>query len=221
MLAAAVLASWVAQAEPAPAPPPAAPVVARPAPPAPTDNTVAVYAGVAHRVGPEANTIAPKTDIAIGGSYQWRYWSSPAGFELGVGLDFFYDQFRKGSDPTIVSQSSFAATPTAAWRWRRLRPFALAGAGVSIGYAATSPTVAPGQPAAVSPSTTAALPLLRGGVGLEVTIVQNISVVVRGSYTLILTRPELVVPATTTGDAVTYTPLGNFLDASAGVAFQF
>jgi hypothetical protein len=221
MLAAAVLASWVAQAEPAPAPPSAAPVVARPAPPTPTDNTVAVYAGVAHRVGPEAHTFAPATDIAVGGSYQWRYWSWPAGFELGVGLDFFYDQFRKGSDPPMVSQSSFAITQTAAWRWRRLRPFVLAGAGVSIGYAAAGTTVAPGQPAAASPSTTAAQPLLRVGVGVEVRVVQNIAVVLRGSYTLLFTRPTITIPATMTTDAVTYSPLGNFLDATAGVAFQF
>jgi hypothetical protein len=221
MLAAAVLASWVAQAEPAPAPPAAAPVAAKPAPPPPADNTVGVYAGIAHRVGTEAHTIAPATGIAVGGSYQWRYWSSPSGFELGVGVDFFYDQFREGADPPIVSQASFAVTPTAAWRWRRLRPFVLAGAGISIGYAAAGSTVAPGQPPIASPGVTAAQPLLRGGAGLEVTIVQNIAVVLRGSYTLLLNRPTLTIPATMITDAITYSPLGNFLDATAGVAFQF
>jgi hypothetical protein len=221
MLAAAILASWVAQAEPAP-PPPAAPVVVKPAPPPPTPgNTVGVYAGVAHRVGSEAHTFAPTTDLSIGGSYQWRYWSWPAGFELGVGVDFFYDHFRNGSDPPIVSQSSFAATQTAAWRWRRLRPFALAGAGISIGYAATSPPVAAGQAPAPPVSVSAAQPLLRGGVGIEVTVVQNIAVVLRGSYTLLFTRATLTVPPTATTEAVTYSPLGNFLDADLGVAFQF
>jgi hypothetical protein len=209
MLAAAVLASWVAQAEPAP-PPPAAPVVAKPAPPPATpDNTVGVYAGIGHRVGPEARTFAPVTDISIGGSYEWRYWSSPNGFELGVGLNFFFDQFRKGSDPPVVSQNSFAATQVGAWRWRRLRPFALAGAGVSIGYAF------------LGAGLTAAQPLVRGGAGLEVAIVKNIAVVVRGTYTLILTRPTLTLPATPYTDAITYSPLGNFLDADLGVAFQF
>ena len=38
---------------------------------------------------------------------------------------------------------------------------------------------------------------------------------------LLFTRPQLVLPATTYSDTVTYTPLGNFLDATAGVAFQF
>jgi hypothetical protein len=209
MLAAAVLAWWVAQAEPAP-PPPAAPVVAKPAPPPPTpDNTVGVYAGVAHRVGPEAHTFAPTTDVSVGGSYQWRYWSNPSGLELGVGLDFFYDQFRDGTQQPFVSQNSFAATQTAAWRWWRLRPFAQLGAGISIGYAS------------IGVGLTAAQPLVRGGAGVEVTIVQNIAVVLRGAYTLLITRPTVTTPATPTSDAITYSPLGNFLDVDAGVTFQF
>jgi hypothetical protein len=213
MLAAAVLASWVAQAEPAPPESPpaqAAPLVAKPAPSASTpDNTVGIYAGVGHRVGPEAHTFAPTTDVSIGGSYEWRYWSSPGGLELGVGLNFFYDQFSEGMQAPFVSQNSFAATQIFAWRSRWVRPFALLGAGISIGYATDGAGL------------TAAQPMLRGGAGLEITVARNMAVALRGSYTLLITRPTLTVPATPTSDAITYSPLGNFLDADLGVTFQF
>jgi hypothetical protein len=209
MLAAAVLASWVAQAQPAP-PPPAAPIVGQPAPPPPPpENTVAVYAGVGHRLGSEAHTLGPVNGVSVGGDYQWKYFDLPPGFELGVGLNFSYDKFQSNLDSAIVSQTTFVAAQTGAWRWKRLRPFVQLGAGISIGYAS------------VNVGVTAAQPLIRGAAGLEVTVVKNIAVVVRGAYTFIITRPTLTVPATPYQDAVTYSPLGNFLDADAGVAFQF
>ena len=85
MVAAAILASWLAQAEPAPAePPPAAstaasaptaPVAAPPKapPPPPPDNAVGVYAGWGHRLGTEAETVGPANGVSVGGSYQRRY----------------------------------------------------------------------------------------------------------------------------------------------------
>jgi hypothetical protein len=212
MLAAAVVATWLAQAEPAPSESaPAAPVTAQPPPPAPTpDNTVGVYAGVGHRLGPEAQAFAPRTDLSIGGSYRWRYFSLPEGLELAAGVDFFYDQFRSGLEANMVSQNSFVATQTVAWRWRRLRPFVLGGAGVTFGYARVD-----------GAQVDSAQPLVRGGVGLDVTVTHNIGISLRGTYTLLLTRPTVTVAATPTTAAVTYSALGNFLDADLGVVFQF
>ncbi|HLK90332.1 MAG TPA: hypothetical protein VKZ18_10585 [Polyangia bacterium] len=212
MLAAAVVATWLAQAEPAPSgSSAAAPVTAGPPAPPPTpDNTVSVYVGVGHRVGPEAQTFAPRTDISIGGSYRWRYFTLPEGLELAAGVDFFYDQFRNGVEGNIVSQNSFVAIQTFAWRWRRLRPFLLGGAGVSFGYAQVD-----------GAQVDSAQPLVRGGAGLDITVTHNIGLSLRGTYTLLLTRPTVTVPATLTTAAVSYSPLGNFLDADLGVFFQF
>ena len=84
MLAAAVLASWLAQAEPAPTEPapsatsaPTAPsqpnvpskAASTPPPPPAPDNAVGVYAGWGHRIGHEAETIGPANGISVGGSY--------------------------------------------------------------------------------------------------------------------------------------------------------
>jgi len=118
MVAAAVLASWLAQAEPAPAetmpappaaataptapapaPPPTpnaptAPVAAAPQPPAPPpDNAVGVYAGWGHRLGSEAATVGPANGISVGGTYQRRYLTLLGNLELGGGLDFFYNKY--------------------------------------------------------------------------------------------------------------------------------
>ncbi len=212
MLAAAVVATWLAQAEPAPSgSSAAAPVTAGPPAPPPTpDNTVGVYAGVGHRVGPEAQTFAPRTDLSIGGSYRWRYFSLPDGLELAAGVDFFYDQFRDGLEGNMVSQNSFVATQTFAWRWRRLHPFLFGGAGISFGYARVD-----------GAQVDTAQPLVRGGVGLDIRLTHNVGISARGAYTLLITRPTVTVAATPTTAAVIYSPLGNFLDADLGVVFQF
>jgi hypothetical protein len=118
MVAVAVLASWLAQAEPAPAEPtpatpaaasaptaptpaspgtpsaPTAPIVAAPKPGAPPpDNAVGVYAGWGHRLGREAATVGPANGISVGGTYQRRYLTLLGDLELGAGLDFFYDKY--------------------------------------------------------------------------------------------------------------------------------
>jgi hypothetical protein len=128
MVAAAVLASWLAQAEPAPAEPmpatasgptapmpatpaaasaPAAPAPAAPAtpPPPPPDNAVGVYAGWGHRLGSEARTVGPANGISVGGTYQRRYLTLLGGLELGAGLDFFYDKYLTDVTGSMVVAS--------------------------------------------------------------------------------------------------------------------
>ncbi|HVV49830.1 MAG TPA: hypothetical protein VHO06_09240 [Polyangia bacterium] len=224
MLAALVVASLLAQAEPAP-PEPGAPVVAAPTPPPPTpDNTFAVYAGWGRRLGSEASTIGPANGFSVGGLYQRRYLTLAGGFELGGALDFFYDKFEtdvtgsamddNGNEQTFpaqrtISQTSFTLLQTAAWRRGRVRPFLGAGPGFTIAYFSTPELLyRPGSFDAVQP-------LLRGAGGLDVQITHDVIVSVRAGYTLVLTHPTYT-PAT-----VSYSFLGDLFDADLGVAFQF
>ncbi len=236
MLAAAVLASWLAQAEPAPtettpttsstAPAEAAPIVLAPTPPPPPapDNAVGVYAGWGHRLGREAETVGPANGISVGGSYQRRYLTLLGNLELGAGLDFFYDKYvtdvtgsmtvAPGQEQTfpsqrVISQASFALTQTVAWRQGRVRPFAQAGVGFAVSYFSTPElTFRPGTFDAVQP-------LGRGTVGLEVGITQAIAISARAGYTLVFTHPAY------TPGATSYSFLGDSLDVDLGVVLPF
>jgi hypothetical protein len=236
MIAAAVLASWLAQAEPAPAEPtsappatasaPTAPVAATPKPPpAPApDNAVGVYAGWGHRLGSEAETVGPANGISVGGSYQRRYLTLLGNLELGAGLDFFYDKYvtdvtgstavASGQEQTfasqrVISQASFALTQSVAWRQGRVRPFAQVGVGFAISYFSTPElTFRPGTFDAVQP-------LGRGTLGLDVGVTHDIAVSLRAGYTLVFTHPAYALGSTS------YSFLGNSLDVDLGVVLPF
>ncbi len=230
MLAAAVLASWLAQAEPAPVetPPstPSAPIVATPTPPVPPapDNAVGVYGGWGRRLGSEAQRVGPANGISVGGSYLRRYLTLLGNLELGAGLDFFYDKYEtdvtasttdaQGQEQTfsaqrIISQTSFALTQTVAWRQGRVRPFAQVGVGFAVSYFST-PEVA------FSPGTFDAVqPLGRGTVGLDVGITHDIAISARAGYTLVFTHPAYM-PGNTN-----YSFLGDSLDVNLGVVLPF
>jgi len=236
MLAAAVLASWLAQAEPAPAEPtpstatapnvPNIPNMAAPTPPPPPapDNAVGVYAGWGHRLGSEAQTVGPANGISVGGSYQRRYLTLLDNLELGAGLDFFYDKYETDvtgsttvapdqeqtfASQRIISQASFALTQTVAWRRGRVRPFAQVGVGFAVSYFST-PEIAfrPGSFDAVQP-------LARGSVGLDVGLTHDVAISVRAGYTLVFTHPAYS-PGTTS-----YSFLGDSLDVDLGVVLPF
>jgi hypothetical protein len=228
MLAAAVLASWWAQAEPAPAAagtPPPAPLVATPAlVPTTFDNAIGVYAGWGRRLGSEAQAIGPANGVSVGGNYQRRYLLFAGGFELGAAFDFFYDKYQTdvtgstmvapGQEQTfvaqrIISQTSFALAQTVAWRHGRLRPNAAGGAGFTIAYFST-PELAfrPG-------SFDAAQFLIRGSGGLDVTITRDVAISLRAGYTHVFTHP-IYMPGTTA-----YSFLGDFLDVDLGAVLQF
>jgi hypothetical protein len=231
MLAAAVLASWLAQAEPAPAETtPSAPsttsvaIAPAPAPPSTPDNEVGVYGGWGHRLGSEAQTVGPANGISVGGSYQRRYLTVLDQLELGAGLDFFYDKYQTdvtgsamvapGQEQTfsaerVISQASFALMQTVAWRQGRVRPFAQVGVGFAISYFST-PELAfrPGSFDAVQP-------LGRGTVGLDVGVTHDIGISLRAGYTLVFTHPAFK-PETTS-----YSFLGDSLDVDLGVVLPF
>jgi len=224
MLAAAVLASWVAQAQPAP-PPSAAPVVATPAPRPPLpDNTIGVYFGWGRRLGSGPDVVGPANCISVGGSYQRLYLTLGYGFELGAGIDFFYDKWQEGVTGStmvaaaeeqtfpatrVISQTSFALLQTGAWRRGRVRAFLGVGLGFTIAYFSTPELL-------YRPGTfDAAQPILRGATGLDIILTHDTAIALRAGYTLVLTHP------TYTPSDTTYSFLGDFLDLGGGVVFQF
>lgn len=234
MLAALVLASWWAQAEPAPvepAPAPAPPIElpVPPPPPAP-DNRFAIMAGYARRLGDEGGRIGPRNGFALTAGYERRLVPLPQGFELAAGLEFAYDKFattvtgtampapgqmQTYSGDRVLSQTSFAATGGVSWRGRRIRPFAQLGAGVSIAYFST-------PEAALSPGTLAAAqPLGRADAGLDVAITREIAVTVRLAYTHPFTHPTLTTEAASGAPPTSYSFLGDLFDVGAGVALGF
>jgi hypothetical protein len=215
MLAVAVLASWLAQAEPAPTEPsaakPAAPLVVTPPPEAsPFDKRVAVYGGLSRRLGPEAKSIGPTNGPSFGGSFARRYFASAEGFDLDLGLDFFYDQFETGVLGTTISQTSFALTQTAGWRWRRLHPFAQVAAGVAVGYVSIP-----------NGNLDSTQPLVRGAAGLDVAIKPNIGLSLRVAYTILFSRPIVTTNVDPPAAPMTYSPLGDLLDVDLGVVLLF
>jgi hypothetical protein len=230
MVAAAVLASWLAQAEPAPVTPatasaPTAPAGATPKPPPPPpDNAVGVYAGWGHRLGSEAETIGPANGISVGGTYERRYLTLLGNLELGAGVDFFYDKYvtdvtgstavATGQEQTfasqrVISQASFALNQTVAWRQGRVRPFAAVGVGLAVSYFSTPElTFRPGTFDAVQP-------LGRGTVGLDVGVTHDIAISLRAGYTLVFTHPAY------TPSSTSYSFLGDSLDVDLGVVLPF
>ena len=229
MLPAVVLASWWAQAQPAPvAAPPAAAPAALPVF-VPLDNRIAVVASYARRLGDEAAVIGPRNGFGVGGSYERRILPLPHDFELGAGVNFFYDKFQTGVTGTtmvtpgqiqtyqgerVLSQTSFAATAVAAWRWRRLRPYVQVGGGFTIAYFDTPEGVyQPGNQTAVQP-------LIRTTGGLDVAITRDIAITARVSYTHLFTRPTFTTMPEG-GAGATLSILGDLFEAGAGVALGF
>jgi hypothetical protein len=161
--AALVVASWLAQAEPAPpegAPstpgfaPTSAPAPTptnAPAPAAPTAeltprfpvHAVAVHGRFAYRPN-DAGSGVPSEGFSLGGTFERRYAELGGTFGFGVGLDFFFDRFASdeknmtsGTQVALyaheLTQTSFVALQTIALERLPVRPYVAAGAGVAIG----------------------------------------------------------------------------------------
>ncbi|HVY39663.1 MAG TPA: hypothetical protein VHM31_17110 [Polyangia bacterium] len=225
MLPALVLASWWAQADPAPAAPPAVPSVA-PAPPG-ADNRFALGAGYARRLGDEGGALGPRNGFAVGADYERRLVALPSLLEVSAGLEFRYDKFQTAVTGTpipgeiqpywgdrVLSQTSFAAVADGGWRWRRLRPFVQIGAGATIAYfSSPEMNLRPGNLTAVQP-------LARGTAGLDVAVFGQIGITLRVAYTHVFTHPTLTTDVSS-GAPATYSFLGDLFDAGAGVVLGF
>jgi hypothetical protein len=214
MLAALVLASVWAQAEPAPPPPPppAAPIEEPPPPVKP--NTLSVVGQLATRVRVDEQALPPRNGFGIGGSFERRLLPLGPAFELGAAVDFLYDHFETAGATAgttdVTSDTSFALGATLGWVGPGVRPFVAVGGGLNVGYFTSS------ESPLVPASTTAVQPAARAAAGVDVALTTAIGLVARIDYTLTFTRPP-----TTTATGATYSLFGDVLHFGAGVVARF
>jgi len=212
-----LVASWLAQADPAPFDPPAPPPAGAPAPAASIDepahphpNGMAVHGRFAYRAN-DGNDGAPASGFSLGASFEHRY-AAVSRFDLGVGVDLFYDRFSADGDyvslvPHLVTQTSFAVFQTVSTDLGPVRPWIAAGAGLTVAYFS-------GTDAADMHVTDSALqPLVRAAVGVDVELAPREAVVVRADYTHPLTGP------TVGGFAAS--PFGDLIDVGVGFLYRF
>ena len=192
MLPAVVLASWLAQAQPAPVAAPPLTTAPQP-PPAPLDNRVGVVFSYARQLGEEATNLGPPNGFGMGVSYQRRVLPLPNDFDMSAGGDYFFEKFSSNTRGE-VEHNEFAATAAAAWHRSRLRPYAEVGVGFTVAYAGD----------------TTIQPLVRTTAGLDIAVTRDIAVAMRVAYAHVFTNQ--------TG---AYSLASNLLDAGAGVALGF
>jgi hypothetical protein len=164
LASAALVASWLAQAElappeePATAPAPVAPPPASEEPPAQRPvNTVAVHGRLATRAaGPDSEV--PREGFSVGGTFEHR-WGGVAGrLTFGAGLDFFFDRFASGS-----TQNSFVALQTVSLERAAIHPWIGVGAGLGVANVTR--------------------PVARGAVGVELPFNRGSSIALRADLT--------------------------------------
>jgi hypothetical protein len=214
MLTSGLCAGWLlarvlAQAEAAPPEPPPSPAAApAPAPPpeiepprVPT-NTVAVHGRFAYRPGDDG-TVAPRGGFSLGATFHHRYARLADVVGLGAEIDFFHDHFSSDGqyitvNPRRLTHDSFVALQTLALEPQApVRPWIAAGGGLTIAQAGA----------------TEIQPVVRGALGLDVTIAPRTALVLRGDYTMPLTQPALA--------GVAESPFGGFLDVGLGFLYWF
>jgi len=153
MLAAALFASLLAQAEQAPpagpaepappgpaepappatapapapaaaaAPPASPPIVAEPAP-APA-NSVSVHVRYAYRIDSGGDSVVPAAGLSLGGEFERRLHAFPSGIEIGVATNFFYDRFSKDVIATSIDPATGSSEMTIVSRTLSQTSFAL------------------------------------------------------------------------------------------------
>lgn len=232
MLLALVLASWWAQAEPAPveaAPAAPASVTEPPTPVRVFDNRLAVTVGYGARLGDEAARLGPRNGFAVSAGHEHRFVPLPRGFDFGAGVEFDYHKFattvtgtvmptsgqtQTYSGDRLLSYATILGTASLSWRWSPIRPYFQVGAGVSIAYFNTPEM-------ALSPGNlTTDQPVARVAGGMDIAITPEIAVTMRLAYTHPFTHPTLTTDASS-GAPATYSFLGDLFDAGAGVALGF
>jgi len=186
--AALVLASWLAQAEPAPVEEPTS--VPAPAPTsAPTPaaeltprsplHAVAVHGRFAYRPNDSGSGV-PAGGFSLGGTFERRYAELGGTIGFGAGLDFFFDRFASdqkmmtsGTQVALyaheLTQTSFVALQTVALEHLPVRPYVAAGAGIAVGSSTR--------------------PVARGVVGVELGLSRATAVAVRADLTHPLSNP--------------------------------
>jgi hypothetical protein len=234
MLAAWLLASLLAQAEPAPpeAPAPQPDPNALPDPALAGANTVSVLASVAYRLGSDGAdaTLGPAGGFSIGGEFERRYYKLSGIIELGAAVDFNYQRFATGvqgvgmtapgvdvpfDGQRVLSKTGFALLQTVAVHAARLRPFVAIGPGVVISFF-SSPELElrPGSKTVVQPTAQVTA-------GLGVDVGQNMAFVARLDVVHPLTNPVFEPVNPLQYPQARYALFGDVIAAGFGLAVRF
>ena len=217
-LFAPALATWLAQAEPAPPDPsdpgpppsPAAPAALLEAPPA-RSTTVGVHARFSYR--PEDDgAVAPRSGFSVGGTFERRYATVGARLGLGLDLDFFFDRFGSEAEsgtlmPHLLTQTSFVALQTFSTDVAAVRLWVAGGAGVTIAYASGAAVNGVGT------TSTEVQPVARAAAGVDLPVAPRCAVVARVDYTHPLTRPTFA--------GASDSPFGDLVDVGIGFQYRF
>jgi hypothetical protein len=238
MLAGWLLASLLAQAEPAPPEAPPPPLPGQPDPNAVPDpallgaNIVSVHASLAYRLdsGGSDATLGPAGGFSVGGEFERRYYKLSGIIELGAALDFSYQRFATGvqgvgttvpgedvpfDGQRVLSKTGFALLQTVAVRAARWRPFVAVGPGVVINFF-SSPELAlrPG-------STTVVQPTAQVTAGLGVDVGQNMAFVARLDVVHPLTEPVFEPTMSPQSPAPRFALFGDVIAVGCGLAVRF
>jgi hypothetical protein len=247
MIAAAVLASLWAQAEPAPpepappltpaqaepapvampVPPPAQPPPVAPVAPAPEPKlaqALAVWGRVAYRLGPESDRVGPSFGFALGAGFEHRYLKTAEALELGVMVDFSFARFATSVARTMDPPG--AGQPYDDTRALNQTSFALLQT-LALALPSVRPFAAVGGGATISYFSTPELALMPG----SMTAVQPIGCA-RVGVDLAMSKTTAVTvaadythaftrPAYTSSDGQSRSFLGDTLTAGAGLRVRF
>jgi hypothetical protein len=240
-LIAPVLASWLAQAEPAPAAPPepaatdpapaeaapAAPAEAAPAdpvappspaapatlfePPPPHPSAVGVHARFAYR--PEDDgAVASRGGFSVGGTFERRYATVGARLGLGVGVEFFYDHFGYSGDSVTLMTHLLTQTSFVALQTLST-DVATARLWVGGGAGVTIAYASGAATNGVGTTSTEVQPVARGAAGVDLPLAPRSAIVIRVDYTHPLTRPTFA--------GMSESPFGDLIDAGLGYQYRF
>jgi hypothetical protein len=244
MIAAVVLASLWAQAEPAPAesapasqaePAPAsqaepapAPAAAPPASPTAPEPRLARALGVwgrgAYRLAPESDRIGPAFGFALGANFEYRYLRTAALLDLGVAVDFSFARFAtsvaRSMEPPGAAQPYDETRALNQTNFALMQTLALALPSVrpfaAVGAGVSISFFSTPEPGLAPGSMSAAQPIACARIGVDTPLSKTMSVTVAADFTHAFTRPTY-----TAADGQTYSFLGDVLAAGAGFRVRF
>jgi hypothetical protein len=197
MIAAVLAALVMGQAQAAPAPEGVAE-----APPPPPPFLIGVAMGGGRRLDPAASDVPPTYGLQFSTLFARRYLLVGDRLELGAGFHFAFQRYARDvtipaapggvdiDDVRTLTYYDLSLVQTATIRLGRLHPFASIGGGLTMAHFATlERELAPGEARANRP-------ILRAGLGLDVTVAEpDLRVGVELDYARVFRAPVLTTPA--------------------------
>jgi hypothetical protein len=229
MLAASLLASLLAQAEPAPPESAPLPPALLAEPVLPRANAVSVHASLAYRVGVGGDNLGPAGGFSISGGFERRYFVVAGVLQLGAAIDFSYQRFSTGVEGSAMtgtgeevfdgqrtlSKTGFALIQTVAVQLGRVRPFIGLGPGLAINFfSSPEVTLRPG-------SKTAVQPMAQAMAGFDVDMGGNTAIVVRADVTHPFTDPVFTPSLSPQNPPPRYALFGDVVDVGFGLLVRF